>query len=91
MRGRGRSEVALVRWPGVQRGRGEHLGVEHQWGKGAVLGVDVALVVVVQLVVVVGGRFDWCCVLWVCEVVRYRFCGFLGLSVVCFVSMREEN
>ena len=87
MRGRGGSEVALVRWPVVRQGQGEHLELARQCGREAVLGVDVAQVVVVQLVVVVDGLLDSWRVLWVCEGMFCCFYGFLGLFVVWFVSV----
>ena len=50
--------MVLDRWLVVLQGQGEHLGLDLQWGRGAVLGVDVAQVVVARLVVVVDGLFD---------------------------------
>ena len=50
--------MVLGRWLVVLQGQGEHLGLGLQWGRGAVLGVDVAQVVGARLVVVVDGLFD---------------------------------
>ena len=80
--------TTLGQWLGGWRGQVHHPGTEMHEGLVVVLGVDVAWVVVVQLVVAVGGRFELECELWVCDWVCCHFCGFLGLFVVCFVAVR---